>query len=100
MDNYSAHDFENCLFHRQRSGFTFEDACLIHCGVHGQLSDSHPVSGGAVCTSAAKTEVPPPVSLTLKSHFNKRCDFQIEETGHLRKKLTDLNLPLVLYNQA
>lgn len=64
----SARDSRRPLgFHRQRSGVASGDAGLVlHSGVHGQLSGSHPVSGGAVCAPAAQTKVPPSVSLNFE----------------------------------
>lgn len=52
---------------RQRPSVASRDAGpVVHRGVHSQLGGSHPVPGGSVCASAAQTEVPPSVSLTLE----------------------------------
>lgn len=54
---------------RPRPTFTTGDAHLVCSGFHSQLSGPRPFIGGAVCSCAAKTQVPPSVSRVNYLHL-------------------------------
>lgn len=65
-------EFPTMFSLRTRHILTVGDADLVNRIIHSQLSGTHPAPGGALCASAAKTEVLPSVRQTPSQEIQQQ----------------------------